>query len=504
MRILVFSTHAGWQPHLETELEIIQEHLDKGDEVYRFICNGDFQICDLNQEHILSACLQCRDMASCGKTKIDGIIKDLPIIHENPEIQKALTTLNLECNSIAELKATKIGNFDLGIAVLSSLISWKREPTLEFKVHAREIKLALKTTAEVYFSALKYIEDLQADQVYCFNGRLMHGRAILRASTQKNVTCFVHERGNSMYHYALYKNTTPHDRSYVVESMNQLWEQAENKARDEIGSKFYTERVSGKNQAWYSFVENQQKGLLPSNWDENKRNMAIFNSSEDEFAAIGDAWKNELYESQLSAIQKIVHDTSKHPEIHFYLRVHPNLSDVINSETKRISEFNYENLTVIDAKSQVSTYDLLFNCEKTISFGSSVGIEAVYWGKPSIQLGKSYYFDMETTYKPSTHEETLELILKTLEPMPKLQALIYGHYFKTYGIPFKNYIPDNLATGKYKGINIYTEALKKHPRHKSLSRYSPVKLPYYLLGLVYKFSRRKLFSFLLSPEQKAP
>ena len=34
MKVFVFSTHAAWQPHLETELEVIQGHLDKGDVLF--------------------------------------------------------------------------------------------------------------------------------------------------------------------------------------------------------------------------------------------------------------------------------------------------------------------------------------------------------------------------------------------------------------------------------------------------------------------------------------
>lgn len=502
MKIFVFSTHAGWQPHLETELEIIQRHLEAGDEVYRFVCNGDFPICDMNQEHVFKTCLHCRDMSSCGKSLLKGNINDLPIIYPGINGKNKLKNLNLEPRNQEELSSIEIDNFDLGIAVLSSLISWYREPVLDLSKYTEAIKLGLQSAAEVYFSAIEYIKTYRPDKVYCFNGRLMHGRAILRASSFCNTDCYVHERGNNKNFYALYKNTTPHDRFYTHNLMYELWNQADTKEREEIGRQFYEERAAGKSQSWYSYTAEQKKGMLPDNWDSSKRNIVIFNSSEDEFAAIGNAWKNELYTSQLEAIPTIVKDCAEDKELHFYLRVHPNLIGVDNSETRAIAALNYSNLTVIEANSPISTYDLVFNAEKVITFGSSVGIEAVYWDKPSIQAGKSYYFEMDATYKPKTHEETVSLIKAELPPLDKTPALVYGHYFKTYGIPYSYYEAETLATGKFKGVNIFKEAANIHSKYKNLSRFHLLKVPIHLLGKYYQYSRRNLFNFVLNPDQK--
>lgn len=115
---------------------------------------------------------------------------------------------------------------------------------------------------------------------------------------------------------------------------------------------------------------------------------------------------------------------------------------------------HYKNLTVIDAESDISSYDLLFNCEKILSFGSTVGIEAVYWGKPSIQLGHAYYNDLCATYKPFTHTKAIEMIIAKLSSMDKTPSLIYGYYFNSFGIPFKNYSPIGLFDGLYLGKNI--------------------------------------------------
>ena len=80
MKIFVFSTHPLWPPHIGTELEIIQNHLDKGDQVYRFVCNGDLPACDVNENHTLSVCLRCREMSILGKKLLNGNIIDYDVV----------------------------------------------------------------------------------------------------------------------------------------------------------------------------------------------------------------------------------------------------------------------------------------------------------------------------------------------------------------------------------------------------------------------------------------
>ncbi|MCX6295890.1 MAG: hypothetical protein NTX97_07460 [Bacteroidetes bacterium] len=497
MKIFVFSTHALWQPHLETELEIIQNHLNKGDTVYRFVCDGTLPVCDVNINHALSVCLKCKEMSLCGKSLLEGSIIDLPLINVDSSVKNKIDSFTFKYNSIQELKNIYADNFDVGVASLSSVISWLREPSLDVEKNRETIDDCLRSAVSVYYSALQYMQDLKPDRVYAFNGRLVHVKPVLRASEKMNVECFIHERGHNKDFYELYKNTTPHNREYVVSKMNELWSNADPTKRNEIGESFYKERAAGKSQGWYSFTDKQQKGLLPDNWNPEKRNVVIFNSSEDEFASIGDDWKNELYSSQLEAISEIISDCLKFNEIHFYLRVHPNLSNVNNSEAKTIKQLNFPNLTVIEAENPISTYDLLFNCEKILAFGSSVGIEAVFWGKPSIQAGKSYYFDMNATYKPKTHEETIQMIKAKQEPMDKTPALIYGYYFKTFGIEYKFYSAKNLATGLYKGVNIDEKAEKTSNIFKTWRSNFILKYPAYLFEVEYRKNKRRIPSFLL-------
>ena len=60
-------------------------------------------------------------------------------------------------------------------------------------------------------------------RVYVFNGRFAPVRAVLRACQSREVTCYVHERGHDIHHYAVDKNTGQHDLAYMQQQIRQQW-----------------------------------------------------------------------------------------------------------------------------------------------------------------------------------------------------------------------------------------------------------------------------------------
>ncbi|MEM4235387.1 MAG: hypothetical protein QXU75_09635, partial [Candidatus Methanomethylicaceae archaeon] len=131
--------------------------------------------------------------------------------------------------------------------------------------------------------------------------------------------------------------------------------------------------------------------------------------------------------------------------IHFYVRCHPNMLD---SQASIFQSLENDFVTVIKPKDKVSTYTLLQNCAAVLTFGSTVGIEAVYYGVPSILIaGKAMYEKLGGTYQPKSHEELVSMLMSDLLPMDKTPAYKYGYYMKTYGILYKHYIPKDAGNG---------------------------------------------------------
>jgi hypothetical protein len=74
----------------------------------------------------------------------------------------------------------------------------------------------------------------------------------------------------------------------------------------------------------------------------------------------------------------------------------------------------------------VSTYSLLEVAEKIITVGSTVGVEAVYFKKPSILLGPSSYRFLDVCYVPKNDDELRAMLKDSLEKKSAFPAIQFG------------------------------------------------------------------------------
>ena len=394
-------------------------------------------------------------MTNCGRKLLSRPVCNLPIVKLSDDQKARIVEFveNQKYTSLKELQAVYYKNFDIGYAVSSSIISIYRDSRPDLTVYHEELHNLMLSSIEVYESLIGYIKKFHPDRIYAFNGRFAHVKAILRACQTEKVDCLMHDRGADMTKYHLWNNTIPHDRAYTVNMIEDHWKAGDVSTRAVIGATFYEERVMGKNQGWYSFTKHQVK-RLPENWDSSKRNIVIFNSAEDEFAAVGDEWQNPVYVDQLTGIKSILADLENEPDMWVYLRIHPNLKEVKDEDTMALYDLKFKNLTIIEPPSTISSYELLFNAEKVITFGSTMGIEAVYWEIPSISIGVTLYSDFGATYQPSNHAEVMGMIKSRLAPSPKEPALKYGYFYKTFGFDYQLYKPADILSGSFRSVDI--------------------------------------------------
>jgi hypothetical protein len=130
--------------------------------------------------------------------------------------------------------------------------------------------------------------------------------------------------------------------------------------------------------------------------------------------------------------------------------MHPNLRKVDNEDVREVLRLTAPFLTVIPPDSPVSTYALLESADRVLTFGSSAGIEAVYWGTPSILAGHSLYRELGGTYNPASHDELVTLLKSDLPPKDKTPALMFGYYYATYGMPYRYYRATSVTHGTFR------------------------------------------------------
>ena len=459
MHVAIFCPFVQWPTHFGTDLELIQRHLDCGDQVTVIVCDGEMPTCEVNIDHSPDVCAGCIRSRHAGlalltpRATVVSLHQFIPADAMQFEIPERFT-------SHEQLKRYRIDGFDLGYAALSSLIFLLRDGGCDLAQHGARVNGLLRAAHRVYRATREFLQRHAVDRFYVFNGRFATTRGVMRACADAGVECLMHERGCDLRHFELYPNVFPHDRAFIDRTIRRLWEEAGPASdRATIGAQWFRNKVQGIEPWEVSFVAHQEPEQLPSPWRNGTRKVAIFTSSEDEFAAIGPEWQNPLYEHELAGVEAIV-DSLRHVdhETHLYVRIHPNLRGLDNRQTQGLRALSAPFLTVIPADSLVSSYSLLRNADTVLTFGSTIGIEAVYWGVPSILAGVSYYRGLDATYTPTTHEELMRQLRAPLAPLPVEPALMYGFYASTYGSPFRYFRAASYDVGSFKGHDWWRQA----------------------------------------------
>lgn len=439
MKILFYSTY-----HFNTEtfgpyLECIQNHLDNGDDVDFLSCDGELSSCQVNPEHNFIKCLACKNFRNNGLECLNGLIKRHTISSVLPKEDVKNTLNKIDYSSIANFKDVYIDNFDIGISVLSSIVSIYRDADLDLLKYKDLIERQWQSSYWVYEAIKKIIDTNKYDLVYVFNARFATLRACLRACECTSTKCFVLEEGRNRQSYSIFPEVMPHSIAYYEKMIRNYWSEAKDD-KEHLAMQYLTSRSESKNERVGFFTENQSKGLLPNSWNDNKINIAIFTSSEDEFVAIGKEWDNPIYKNQVEAINKIISDFKTDSEYQFYIRIHPNLKGLINDSVTNLLEIEQSNVEVISPASKISTYTLLKSADKIVSFGSSVGIESPAFNKVSILAGKSLYMNLGSTYNPTSHGELIALIRdKNLPPKDKTGSLMYAYMLLNFGKDYHHF-----------------------------------------------------------------
>ena len=117
-----------------------------------------------------------------------------------------------------------------------------------------------------------------------------------------------------------------------------------------------------------------------------------------------------LFQNQYIALSTIFERYKDNKEIHFYLRIHPNLAKVPFKSHTMLYNLNYDNVTIIPPTSPISSYTLMDNAEKVLVFDSTMGLESSYWGKPVIAMCICFYSGYNIAYEPRNTEEFFALI----------------------------------------------------------------------------------------------
>jgi hypothetical protein len=468
MKVLLY-TSSFLLPYYNASLVVLEEaeHLAKAShEVHLVTCGGALSRCFMNQNGNKGVCQLCQFERRKYFKKIDNRIQ----IHFLMEFASFKNEFIFDYQTSGEIKEINYKGVEVGYAVMSTYITSFRNPDPLITPMTKPffdslIYETIKLTD--YFETA--IKSIKPDQISFFNGRVIDSKPINDIAIANNIPFTAYEvvggygKKYKRYHF---KNGSAFDPVFIKKQADIAWE---NKSllidkKIEIGKQFFDDRRNRKPTGDKIYTRNQEIGLLPKNWNIRLKNIVIFNSSEDEFASVGNDFdKYKIFNTQLDGIKFMINAFSSHNDYHFYLRIHPNLSGVsfrYHNDLKQLDR-EHNNITVIHADDKVSTYDLMDHANLIVVFGSTTGVEATYWGKPVILIGPAIYREFDICYKPETPKELIEMIenFQILKPKSQLDAIRYIYYNTTSfdGSDFKyfnvDYIVTNIAGVEFRRIN---------------------------------------------------
>jgi hypothetical protein len=431
MKRLYYSSSALAAPHIGVIIDDILDGKEKGDEIYWAYCHCGLSSCFMNLDGYPCDCQFCHRMYREYQRAYGAGVHMIPIRKEDMKHKDQ----TFDFHKAEELEDFTYRDVKVGRSVLSLYYSTTRDLDMTRYEEFHEFALPLLSElCDLVDKAYEIIDQVKPDMIIVHNGRLYENRFFYDIAKTLDIKFKAVETVGGYgepYKKMSYPDALPHN----IERWNQLaittWEQSQEPEEEKIriGSSFYERRRKGEVVVDVkAYVAGQKKGLLPEGFDPSKRNIAMFTSSLDEQVALGDDWStNKVFSTQCEAINYILSHSKG--DIHYYIRIHPNLKGINYKDHVDLYQYDkLPNATVIPPESKVSSYDLMDACEKVISFGSSTGLEACYWGKPSLLIGHCGFEGCGALYHIQKLKDVMPSIEGDLPPKPRMAAIKFAYF----------------------------------------------------------------------------
>lgn len=460
-----------------------------GNEVYFVLCNSHFGRCACNVRGNAFECFRCVRYAKKLLKRCSPQIVVIELDRKQmKEIYALVDKVSFDYYSIDDIKAIEYKGAKVGYGCLSAYLTASRNNNALIDDAFRSyFDKLLKVACCFAEFQLRMIEKIKPDRIQLFNGRSLENRAasdfaiqhhiLLRSCEQRRVFphCF-----QKRYFY----NSLPHSIANNARMINNLWddESIPYEEKESIGRSFFESKYHHTYSGDKDYTLNQVASKMPDNWDESKKNYVIFNSSEDEFTAIGDEYdKSKVFRTQYEGILYIANLFKDRKDVNIYLRIHPNLSTITYSyHTDLLGLANhFNNFYVIRGDSDISTYALMRAADKIVTFGSTTGVEASYLGKPVITLCRNSFSGIDICYEARSVEEVKGLLLSDeLKAKPQLESIKCGYYLMPPNLPGYTFFDYNCSDFSFLGKTL---------RQYHLARYLGSSKLYTIVGWVFGY-----------------
>jgi hypothetical protein len=278
-------------------------------------------------------------------------------------------------------------------------------------------------------------------EVVTVNGRYIVDGAVVQACKELEVKCSLMESaGSTPGSYEVYE-ISPHDIPSVQKLHINLWEGA-GSGRNLIAEKGLSKKLSGLDSQGFDFRANFTNQFSQDHNPKSLKLAVFFPSTEREFAVFPDfVYRNSFGGSQGAAFLSFSR-IAKANGYQVVVRVHPPNSKSTtemqshfvrteNSIWKKLCEES--DTEFIESQSSISSYDLIDKADLCATYASSISVECILQGKPTLILGESHisYCVPEIC---AFNEAELETKFNLGIPVINKEALYpYGYWLESAG-----------------------------------------------------------------------
>ena len=344
------------------------------------------------------------------------------------------------------LRDVRFENFDIGMGVISSMVSLTRDARVDLTRHEDYVMALAADALALYRLSRELIRQHAYDIVIFFNGRQAPVRAIRRACEAQDVRFLAYERGSSIDKYALFDCSTPHHPAGFRQWANSWWTVTE--SPDVKARQYLERRRAGNPPEWYSFTDRQELGYCPPG--DSRPRVTFFTSSEDELVAVGDELSADSPLCDQAEAIRAVGLACRARGYEYVVRFHPNTAP---SETRLFAAARDVAALSYEPASKVDTYALADSSKIIFTHSSTIGLEAAAAGKPVFYVGRNYFEQCHSVHRLRHEEEIAAALDRPGVPDPA-DALRYANYLASHGIPYRYYEPRGFFSGVYRGRDL--------------------------------------------------
>lgn len=407
-------------PTLTESFEIVLSRVvdlnRSGDQVKVIVCNGIKTGCISNPFGFSSICQHCIRVRN--KALQNSVAKAEVILLDSKCV---LSKTILSKQEVEELKNGV--NSTILTFYRADIDSSTRNPLRRW-IYQKLADRYLAYSCFVYHAIRKILKDENINWLEFFNGRIVPTRGALLAARVTATNYGVLEVSGRKRNLTVTENNSVHDIKFKQEELRRFITRADLDL--ELAKEFFELRRIGIETNDKPYTASQKLGKL-----EKKRRplLAIFTSSADELKVAGSQW---FTNASLNPVNFIVEITSYiHQRFDIIVRMHPNQDgDKTGAAFEMIKALKaVPNVRVILPASEISSYELLDRSDAVLTFGSTIGLEATYWGKPSILAGRALWDCHDVAYRVDRPEEAAALLQTNPIARSKKAALEVGAYY---------------------------------------------------------------------------